>query len=330
MAPPRVSVIVVNYNRRELLRACLLGLAAQTYTDLEVIVVDNGSTDGSPEQIARAFPQIRLIALERNTGFCEGNNRGIAVARGEFIALLNNDAVPEPRWLEELIRAADAHPECGFFASRVLRQDHPDLLDSAGDGLTLAGTTYRRGHLQLAARYVRAEEIFGASGAAAFYRRALLDAIGVFDEDFFAVYEDADLSLRAQLAGHKCRYVPTATVHHKGAGTIGRFTEFYVYQTQRNVEYFFLKNLPAQLIFLLFPFHLLYNSLGLIFFTLIARRGATFLRAKRDALRNTRQILAKRRIVQAQRRVPVTRLLALLEFGWVSRIVSEKVKQVRA
>lgn len=326
---PQVSVVVVNYNRWNLLNACLDGLAAQTWRDAEVIVVDNGSTDGSPENIRRAFPEVRLIALDRNTGFCEGNNRGIESARGEFVALLNNDAVPDRRWLEELIGAAELHPECGFFASRVLRQDNSELLDSAGDGITMAGTTYRRGHLQPASRYVRAEEIFGASGSAAFYRRAMLDAIGLFDEDFFAVYEDADLSFRAQLAGYKCLYVPTATAYHKGSSTIGRFTAFYVYQTQRNVEYFFLKNVPAALIFLLFPFHLFYNLLSFIFFAFVARQSAAFLRAKRDVLRDLRQILAKRKIIQAQRRAPVTRLLALLELNWLGRIAVEKMKQLR-
>lgn len=322
----RVSVIVVNYNRWDLLCACLNGLAAQTCNDLEVIVVDNGSTDGSPVQVARAFPRVRLIALERNTGFCEANNRGIAATRSEFIALLNNDAVPEPRWLEELIRAADAHPECGFFASRVLCQDNPALLDSAGDGIAITGAAYRRGHLQPSTRFTRPEYVFGASGSAAFYRRSMLQEIGSFDEDFFAVYEDADLSCRAQLAGYKCWYVPTAIVHHRGSSTIGRYTDLYVYQTQRNVEFFFLKNMPAPLVYVLFLNHLIYNFLGLFYFGLIHRRGGTFLRAKVDAIQCLSRMREKRRLIQSKRRISISYFMSLLQGDWIRRTLAEKFR----
>jgi len=325
---PRVSVIVVNYNGWILLERCLHGLHTQTYRDLEVVVVDNGSDDGSAENVRRVFPNVKLIALDRNAGFCEGNNRGIAIARGEYIALLNNDAVPDCHWLEELIKAGERHPECGFFASRVLRQDDAGTLDSAGDGITLAGTAYRRGHLRPASQYAREEFVFGASGSAAFYRRAMLQEIGLFDEDLFMVYEDVDLSFRAQLAGYRCLYVPTAIVHHKGSGTIGRFTDFYVYQTQRNVEIIFLKDMPAVLFWLLLPFHLFYNLGGWIFFALVARRSSAFLRAKRDALSSARKILHKRRTVQIGRRVSVCYLVSFLELSWVSRIAEEKIKQI--
>ena len=324
---PQVSVIIVNYDRWTLLQECLLALGAQTYRDMEIIVVDNGSSDNSAEHVKRFFPQTKAIVLERNVGFCEGNNHGIAIARGEFIALLNNDAAPDPRWLEELVKAARDHPEASFFASRVLRYDAPTLLDSAGDGIALAGTAYRRGHRQPASQYAREEFVFGASGSAAFYRRRLLQEVGLFDEDFFAVYEDADLSFRAQLAGYRCLYVPTAIVYHRGSGTIGTYSDFYVYQTQRNVEFFFLKNMPSPLCFLLLPHHLLYDLLGLLFFVLLERRGGAFLRAKRDAVRHLPRMLDKRLAIQAKRSMSVRYLLSLMERDWLFRTAREKLGQ---
>lgn len=323
---PRVSVVIVSFNRRDLLGQVLDALRLQTFQDFEIVVVDNGSGDGSADLVAANFPDVHLVRLGENTGFAGGNNRGIAVARGEFVALLNNDALPDPQWLTELVAVLDAHPEVGFCASRVLLQSDPHLLDAAGDGLTFAATAFRRGHRLPADGYARQERVFGASGSAAFYRRAVLDAVGCFDEEFFAVYEDVDLSFRAQMAGFPCLYVPTAVVHHRGSGTIGRYTDFYVYHTQRNVEYFCVKDLPAPLLLLLLPGHLLYNLLGLFYFTLVKRRGRSFLRAKRDAVRALPWILGRRRKVQATRRVPVRYLLSLLEPGWISRTAREKLR----
>lgn len=324
-SPPRVSVIIVSYNKKELLGETLAGLRRQSFRDFEIIVVDNASTDGSAEFVAATFPDARLIVSNENTGFAKGNNIGIESARGEFIAFLNNDAVPEKTWLSELLDAAARHPEAGFFASRVLRQEDPTRLDTAGDGITFAGTAYRRGHLQPAMDYAREEFIFGASGSAAFYRRSVLEEIGLFDEDFFAVYEDVDLSFRAQLAGYKCRYVPTAIVYHRGSSTIGKFSEFYVYQTQRNVEFFFFKDIPALLLAFLLPQHLLYDLFGWLYFTFRQHRGGAFWRAKGDALKSMPRILRKRKIIQAKRKVELRYLISLMSSGWIFRTVKEKL-----
>ncbi len=321
---PRVSVVIVSFNHRDLLRQVLEALRLQTFRNFETIVVDNGSRDGSADLVAANFPDVHLVRLAENTGFAGGNNRGIAVARGEFVALLNNDALPDPRWLEELVAVMDVRPEVGFCASRVLLQSDPHLLDAAGDGLTFAATAFKRGHRLPAGGYAEQKFVFGASGSAAFWRRVVLDTVGCFDEDFFAVYEDVDLSFRAQLAGFPCLYVPTAVVHHRGSSTIGRYTDFYVYQTQRNVEYFCVKDLPTPLLLLLLPGHLLYDLLGLFYFTLVKRRGRAFVRAKWDAARTLPRLLRKRRAVQATRRVSIRYLASLLERGWISRTVREK------
>jgi hypothetical protein len=247
-------------------------------------------------------------------------------ARGDFITLLNNDAVAHTHWLDELIQAAQRHPEAGFFASQVVLYSAPHLLESAGDGFSAAGTVFRRGHLREAAAYPREEYVFGAQGCAAFYRRELLDKIGLFDEDFFLVYEDADLSFRAQLAGYKCLYVPSATVYHHGGSTIGRFSELYVYQSQRNVEYVFLKDLPTALLLQMQPAHLVYNLLGFVFF---ASHGqmVPFLRAKYDAIRMIPSLLKKRRHVLSNIQVPVSYIKSQVTPEWLPRIIYEKMRQ---
>ncbi|MBI5651533.1 MAG: glycosyltransferase family 2 protein [Chloroflexi bacterium] len=319
------SVIIVNWNGRALLAETLAALRAQTLRDFETIVVDNGSTDGSPDFVAAEFPESQIIRAGENTGFAKGNNLGIRVARGEFVVLLNNDAVPNPVWLAELVGAMRRHPDAGFCASRVVLYAHPELLDSAGDGIAGSGTVFRRGHRRRATEFAREEYVFGAQACAAMYRRAMLDEIGLLDEDFFLVYEDADLSFRAQLAGYKCVYVPSAIVRHHGERTIGEFSSLYAYQNQRNVEYVFIKNMPTRLLWRILPGHLIYMLMGFVFY-LGKRRGAAYLRGKWDALRALPRLLEKRKPIQKNARVSAAFLGTYITSDWITRILREKIR----
>ncbi len=320
---PCISVIIANYNGKPYLEQALLALCDQTFRDFEVIVIDNASTDGSPQFVASEFPQVDLVSLGENTGFAKANNIGIGRARGEFIALLNNDAIPAPSWLEELFAAARRHPEAGFFASQVELYHSPGLLDSAGDELSTAGTVFRRGHLQPVADYPQEEYVFGAQACASLYRRELLEKTGLLDEDFFCVYEDADLSCRAQLAGYKCLYVPRAKVRHRGGSTIGRFSRTYVYQSHRNVEYLLFKDLPTPILLRVLPAHALYNLMAFIFFA-SQGQGLAFVQAKWDALRALPRLRAKRRQIQSNARVSMQDLLSQMRGGWFSRVLRDK------
>lgn len=244
---PKLSVIVVNWNGRHLLDDCLASLGRQTFRDFECILVDNGSTDGSQDLVREKYPALRLIGLSQNHGFAGGNNVGIAAAQGELVTLLNNDAAAEPNWLEELDRALRENPRFSFVASRVVLADRPDTLDSAGDGMATVGAAFKIGHLQPAALFDQPVEVFGASAAASCYRRSMLDEIGVFDERFFCIYEDADLSFRARLRGHRCLYWPKAVVRHKLNATLGTRNRQAVFWGQRNLELVYYKNMPAEL-----------------------------------------------------------------------------------
>jgi GT2 family glycosyltransferase len=223
-ASPLISCIVVNWNRRDLLRACLNSLLTrQDYPNCEVIVVDNGSTDGSVALCETDFGQsVRLIRNSENRGFCAANNQGIAAARGEFVALLNNDAEADPGFLAALLRVFDDRPGVGMAAAKIVVWEDPGLIDKAGhliypDGQNRGRGTGERDHGQ----FDRVEEVLWPDGCAAMYRKTMLDQIGGFDEDFFAYGDDAELGLRARIAGWNCLYTPHAVVRHHRGSTLG-------------------------------------------------------------------------------------------------------------
>ncbi len=226
-AYPLISCIVVNWNRRELLRACLQSLARQEYPNFEVIVVDNGSSDGSREMVEQSgIPTgrdpVRVIRNSTNHGFCAANNQGIAAARGEFVALLNNDAEASPQFLAALLRTFEGNPKVGMAAAKIVVWEDPGLIDKAGhliypDGQNRGRGTGERDHGQ----FDRVEEVLWPDGCAAMYRKSMLDQIGGFDEDFFAYGDDAELGLRARLAGWTCLYTPHAIVRHHRGSTLG-------------------------------------------------------------------------------------------------------------
>jgi GT2 family glycosyltransferase len=223
-----ISLIVVNWNRRDLLRACLNSLRAQQGVEFEVILVDNGSTDGSPEMALAEFSasgsfHLQLIVNSRNCGFCEANNQGIAAARSQYIALLNNDAEAEPGWLAALARALDEDPDAGMAASKILVHEDPTRIDKVGHLMYPDGQNRGRGAGERdAGQYDRVERVLWPDGCAAMYRREMLDVTGPFDEDFFAYADDADLGLRGQIAGWSCVYAPTAVVRHHRGSTMGK------------------------------------------------------------------------------------------------------------
>jgi GT2 family glycosyltransferase len=305
----KVTVIVVNWNGRHHLEECLSSLSRQTFKTYEIIFVDNGSTDGSVNIVERNFPHVRVVRLERNEGFCRGNNIGLQNASGEYIALLNNDTRVEPQWLKELVREMSNDPELGICASCMIRYFQPDLIDSAGDGYDNCGVGFKVGNGNQVLEYRKKRYTFGACAGAALYRRSMIDNIGFFDEDFFAVGEDIDLSFRALLAGYKCLYVPKAIVYHKINQTIGPGSDFLLYQSRRNVEYTYFKNMPLFPLVLTLPIHLIYN---LLTFAQAFFQGklTVFLKAKRDFLINLIKVCRKRREIQKRRKIGFIKLLS--------------------
>ncbi len=258
-----VSVVVVNWNRRQLLKACLASLARQQDAAFEVIVVDNASTDGSLEMIGRDFPpggplRLKLIRNAENRGFCAANNQGIGAAEGEFVALLNNDAEAEPGWLAALTRAFEGRPDVGMAAAKILVHEDPRRIDKAGHLIYPDGQNCGRGTGEIDhGQYDQAEDILWPDGCAALFRREMLDQIGGFDEDFFIFGDDAELGMRARIAGWRCIYVPQAVVRHHRGGAVKVASTGRLVLIERNRVLLAAKLFPASLLWLNVPYYFL-------------------------------------------------------------------------
>jgi GT2 family glycosyltransferase len=254
-------VVVVTWNRRDLLRSCLQSLTTQNLNQpFEVVVIDNGSDDGSPEMVLEEygkganFPaafKVQLIRNTQNRGFCAANNQGFAASETEFVALLNNDAEAEPNWLAKLASAFDQRPDIGMAASKILVHEDPRWIDKVGHLIYPDGQNRGRGSGELdAGQYDRVEEVLWPDGCAAMYRRAMLDEIGGFDEDFFAYADDAELGLRARIAGWKCLYIPDAVVRHHRGATLGVRSSRRLELIERNRVLLAAKLFPWSLLWL--------------------------------------------------------------------------------
>lgn len=317
MDRPDVSVIIVNYNGRRWIDGCLAAVIRQEDVAPEIIFVDNASTDGSAAFVAAHFPTVRLVTLDHNLGFAGGNNAGARAALGRYLAFLNNDTEVEPRWVVELKEALDENPDAGLATSRIVYMHDPTLLDSAGDGYTRAGGAFKRGHGEPDTVYREACDVFGACGAAFMIRRELFEALAGFDEDFFLVYEDVDLSYRAQLLNHRCLYVPDAIVRHAGSAAMGSVSRLSVYYGQRNLEWVYVKNTPWPLLLRSLPWHLLYSLAGAVYLAWAGHLG-TWFAAKWAATRGLPSVLRKRRLVQHARTANARRLWQLMVPRWLS------------
>ncbi len=250
-----VTVIIPNYNGRRYIHECLDSLRLQNFKDFKIIVVDNASTDGSAEEIEEEYEEVRLIRNDMNYGFSQAVNTGIRAADTEFVILLNNDAMCEYNFIEELvkgIRKSDRIFSCG--AKMIQYHDHKKL-DNAGDFYTIFGWAFQRGLDESIRKYKRAERVFSACAGAAIYRRELFDRVGYFDEQHFAYLEDVDLGFRANILGYKNYYLPKAVAYHIGSASSGvRYNKFKVKLAARNSVYVYYKNLPPLQLLLNAPF----------------------------------------------------------------------------
>jgi len=310
---PLISVIIPNWNGARLLPTCLDSLRRQSYAEREIIVVDNASTDGSLELLARDYADVRVLVLPSNRGFTGACNTGIQASHGEFIALLNSDTEVDEHWLGQVVAAFERHSEAGLVASKMLLFDRRDTLHTAGDFYRLDGAPGNRGVWQRdEGQFDREEYVFSACGGSAAYRRTTLDEIGLLDDDFFFSCEDVDLAWRAQLAGWKCVFAPQAIVYHQLAATGGGPTASF--HDGRNTIWVIAKNYPSSL----WKRHwreVVRAQLRITREALNAWRGEAArarLRGQLAGLLGLPQMLRKRKAVQASRRISDDDLLRLL------------------
>ena len=297
-----VSVIVLNWNGKMFLKGCLDSLALQTYSDFETLLVDNGSTDGSTEFVRENYPRVRLVALPENTGFAEGNNRGLAECEGEYIVTLNNDTKVAPDFLAELVRPVEKDARIGMVAARMRNYYQPELIDAAGLKIGANGLGYNIGVGEKDEGQYDGAVLFGPCGGAALYRRAMVDEVGFFDSDFFAYYEDFDLAWRGRQAGWECAMAPRAMLYHIHSATSGEWSPFKIYQTHRNKWYVIIKNWPASLLIRYLP-TVIFMDVASFSLAVLRGRGMAAVRARLDLLCNFRSILRKRGEVRKKRKI---------------------------
>jgi GT2 family glycosyltransferase len=253
MSPePVLSVIIPNWNGKRFLVDCIDSLKAQTFQDFEVILVDNGSTDGSAEFAEERYGDfIRIIRNKKNLGFTGGNNVGIRAARGSYIVLLNNDTWAAPTWLEELINATHSNRPIGMWGSKVCSYFQRNRIEGIGELIYWDGLCRAQGQFeQDVGQYEVMREILFPPGCGAMYRKSVLDGIGLFDEDFFAYGDDTEIGIRARLAGWKCLYIPRAVVYHKNSGTAGQYSPLKAFYVERNRFWITIKYFPFPLLLL--------------------------------------------------------------------------------
>jgi GT2 family glycosyltransferase len=308
MGGPSVTALVLSYEGKALLDEVLPSLLAQTYPNLAVTVVDNGSTDGTEEHVRERWPQVGVLRLERNVGVAAALNRGIESATGELVALLNNDIELNPHWLERLVAAVIEHPEAASVSGKMLRFAQRDVIDAAGDGMRWSGAAFNRGGGEPdRGQWERDEEVFSACAGAALYRRSALREVGPFDEDFFAYLEDIDWGLRAQLLGFRSRYVPGAVGYHMRGATTSQDKPRYRLPQRRNQIWLVVKNYPGAAL-ARHAHEIALLALGqAVQDTREGVLGAA-LRGWWEALLGLPRMLRKRRAIQRSRRADLRRL----------------------
>lgn len=312
-----VSIVIPNWNGAEHIVECLESLVSQT-TECHIIVVDNGSTDKSVALIQEGFPQIEVCKLSENHGFTGGVNAGIKSAltqKFEYIILFNNDAVADKNFVKELVTSAQKHPDAGVVTGKLLRTDGKHF-DSTGEFYTTRGMSFSRGRNQKdTGQYEIEEQVFAGSGGASLYRSKLFKTVGLFDESFFAYFEDIDMSFRARLAGWEVWYIPKAKAMHKVGATSSKLGNFARYHSIKNFMLLYTKDMPAILYWKYLPqfwLQLIRMKLGCI----RDHQLGTFVRSFFAGLSLLPKALVHRYTIQHTRKLTTKQVDALLYKGW--------------
>lgn len=251
------SVIVVNYNGGEYLQESINSLKRQDFLDFEVLLIDNNSQDDSALNLdVDGFECFTFLCQDENHGFAKGNNIAAKEARGEWLVLLNPDAIAKPDWLSKIAAAIKRHPDRQVFACSQISMNRPDILDGAGDAYLAFGMPWRNGFARPISELPQEDSLcFSPCGASGVYKRTLFLSLGGFDERFFCYCEDVDLGMRLQLSNERCVFIPDAMIYHEGSGITGRHSYFTMYHGFRNRTWAYLKNMPLSILLITLPGH---------------------------------------------------------------------------
>ncbi|MGZ3304623.1 MAG: glycosyltransferase family 2 protein [Asticcacaulis sp.] len=306
------SLITLAYNSKPHLRRCLEALSV---LDADIICTDNGSTDGTDfKALQTEFLHVKFALFGENLGFAAGNNRAANLATGDWLGFINPDAFADANWIEAMRTAINTHPETAIFTSLQVDASDPSRMDGAGDGMSFFGFPFRMGYGRPVPVDLKTARVFAPCGAAFLIRRELWEALGGFDERFFAYCEDADLGFRAQLLGQGCVFVPDARVAHVGSASTGKRSDFALYHGYRNRIWLYAKNMPPALLIATLPVHAALTLIGALKDTLAGRGGVVW-RAMADALNGMGPILRERAAIGKTRKISALRLAALLTWN---------------
>jgi len=291
---------------------CLDSLAQSDFDSYEVIVIDNGSVDGSREMIEEKYPQVRLIKNQKNMGFAVACNQGIKAATGTYISLLNNDIEVESSWLSKLYEGMERHPECGMGTTKMMFLGQRDVFYNTGDLFHAwsAGGGRGQGEKDIG-QYNREDYVFGACAGAGIYRRDFIEQVGIFDEDFFIFAEDVDINMRGQLQGFKCIYLPEAKVYHIGTATVGLYSDRYIYLCKRNDIFVLIRNYSLRMYFRHLWTILKHQFNDIKYFT-YRGQGIILFKSKLDAFKMLLPMLFRRFRIQSSRTVPDSKIEPLI------------------
>lgn len=328
---PLISVVIPNWNGASFLPVCLDSLKTQSFKDFETIIVDNGSTDNSKKLLASKYKWARVVALEKNEGFAGGCNRGISASRGSWVVLMNNDTEAHKDWLKNIAAAIKHKPEYSFFATKILIFSKREILDGTGDFISRSLFVFRYGQFDTdRGQYDDLGEIFSPCGASAVYKKAMLDDIGLLDEDFFAYLEDIELGMRAHIAGYKGFFIPDSVIYHiGGASTDSEKMSPWVYkQNIRNMFLILFKDIPFSVFLLCIPSMIFWHAAHV--FYVIRRRRELFkyyFIAFFESLKLFRKIRKKRRGILRRRAASNMELFRLLSRGSCLNWVQYKIRK---
>lgn len=298
-----VTVIIPNWNGFRFVGLCLESLHKSLYKNYEIIVVDNGSSDGSVGFIEENYPDVKLVKLKKNIGFAGACNRGIKKSSGDYIFLLNNDVEVEPDYIKELVAFLEGNQGYGMVTGKMLKYHNRSCFDAVGDCLSIGGAPTNRGHnCEDQGQFDDPVDVFGVCAGASLYRRSLFDEIGLFDEDFFAYIEDVDLDLRSLLAGHKARYIPHTRCYHHGGATIGALSPRHVFLTNRNKIFVIIKNFKLTWIIKHFS-EIFRHQLEMAELFSFTRRGRSFFLSRISAMIKIPKMVVKRYLLFASKEI---------------------------
>ena len=292
-----------NWNGMKFIGMCLDSLNRSDFSSYEVIVIDNGSVDGSRELIEKDYPLVRLIKNPENMGFAVACNQGIKAAKGKYISLLNNDIEVESNWLTKLYEGMERHPECGMGTTKMMFLDQRDVFYNTGDLFHAwsAGGGRGQGEKDIG-QYEEEDYVFGACAGAGIYRRDFFEKVGIFDEDFFIFAEDVDINMRGQLQGFKCVYLPKAKVYHIGTATVGLYSDRYIYLCKRNDIFVLIRNYSLKLYFK-YLWTILAHQLNDIKYFTYRGQGIVLFKSKLDVFKMLIPMLIRRFSIQKSRTI---------------------------